>query len=164
MNWKRNPTIVASLSVALGICLVVIVYLLFTRNSSKTEYVQLPHAQQQPTPPQQQPMPRRVPPQTAPPQGGGPALVLFHSEWCGHCKALMPAWKKVEQALQGSGIEVLTLDDKALGSDMQKHGIVGFPDVRLYPGGFPSSEPIKYKGDRSFESLMKFVSSRGMET
>jgi thiol-disulfide isomerase/thioredoxin len=90
-----------------------------------------------------------------------PVLVLIHSEGCGHCTAMKPSWDSVSRALQNAGlVDALALERSQNPQEIEMAGAVtGFPDVRLYPEGFPSKNYIKYSGDRSEDSLMQFAYS-----
>ena len=173
MNWKRNPTLVMGLCATLGVAVIIIIVLLVNREggSKNTRWPQ--------PPPVQQKQPAMVPisPPLPSPQmkgssqdyqtivgSGKPALVLFYADWCGISKKMMPTWQKVEQILNKSGkFEIIALEEKTHREEIQKHDIRGFPNIRLYPDGFPSQNYIPYRGNRSPESLIKFVQSGGRE-
>ena len=57
--------------------------------------------------------------------------------------------------------DCILIEDPA---QMQQHGIRGFPTIKLYPGGFPNSNPIDYMGNRSAESFVTFARSGGRQT
>ena len=62
-----------------------------------------------------------------------PALVLFHANWCGHCKKMMPEWLKFENEFHGhKGINVINVESENK-SIMKKHDINGFPTVKYCP-------------------------------
>ena len=158
MNWRRNPKLVIGLGAALLVSLGIIVFLLYNR--SQEQY--------------QEPVRKIEPPRHAPPpppqevetkvMGNKPALVLFYADWCGHSKTMMPVWQQLKDMLsQSGGIDVLDLEHGRNAEEIKSHGVRGFPELRLYPTGFPSDNFIPYGGDRSMESLMKFVQSGGKD-
>jgi hypothetical protein len=96
--------------------------------------------------------------------GGGSSLVLFHSDHCGHCVNMLPAWEQTKQTLsQGSQFDVIAFENGQNPQEIQKNDIKGFPTVRFYPEGFPSSNFVEYRGNRSAESFIKFAQSGGQE-
>ena len=88
-----------------------------------------------------------------------PTLVLFHGNWCTHCKNMMPAWEQCVQAIQEKTqgkIKTMAIESKS--PEVANHNITGFPTVRMYPQGLHGSAPaVEYKGDRSAESLTNFA-------
>lgn len=177
MNWKRNPNLVIGLCAALGVSVIVIMFLLYRRrNSSQTEeYPVQPQGPPAHAPPQMEYRRPPPPPPTAPspphPEtavGGGsgkPALVMFYAEWCGHSKAMQPSWQQLQQTLaQTNQFDLVAIDADKNKEEMGRHGVRGFPTVRYYPQGFPGPNHIEYKGNRTVDSLMKFVRSGGQES
>jgi thiol-disulfide isomerase/thioredoxin len=164
MNWKRNPTLFMGLCAALAVAIIIIFVLLVSRGRNSKEVIQQPFPPQRlPPPPQQQKNSEEDYQTTV--GSGKPALVMFYADWCGHSKNMIPVWEKISQVLNQSGqFEVISLEQKKNGAEMQKYGVRGFPDIRFYPDGFPGQNSIPYHGDRSLESLMKFVQSGGQET
>jgi thiol-disulfide isomerase/thioredoxin len=96
--------------------------------------------------------------------GGGSSMVLFHSDHCGHCVNMLPAWEETKQNLsQGSQFDVIAFENGQNPQEVQKNNIKGFPTVRFYPDGYPSSNFVEYRGNRSAESFIKFAQSGGQE-
>ncbi|CAI5950697.1 unnamed protein product, partial [Closterium sp. NIES-64] len=91
----------------------------------------------------------------------GHTFVMFHAEWCGHCKRLIPTWSQLADELQQAGragVGVAAL----LATQHQKHPAVGFiqgfPTLLWFHGGQMVAE---YSGDRSIASLRAFVEEQG---
>lgn len=80
-------------------------------------------------------------------------VVMFHAEWCGHCKSTKPTF---HNAAKKANVPFLLVDcEKVLTQDqMKKYGIVGFPTIVMLGGGSLLSE---YQGDRSEESFVSFA-------
>jgi thiol-disulfide isomerase/thioredoxin len=162
MGWKNKDL---ALYVAVGVCIILAV-VVFTMWNRKDDFT--------PPPPNPQKVaPQRLPPPTPNPDhetklndaqaaGGGqgkPSIVMFYASWCGPSKAALPEWQKLEQALKGSPIQVISLEDAQYKKEIMENGVKGYPTIRLYPEGFPGPNPIEYNGPRTFEALMQFIKS-----
>lgn len=94
---------------------------------------------------------------------GTGALVLFYSERCGHSVNMMPDWEKMKNILGSTNkVDIIGLE-QSKNPEIQQYDIKGFPTIRFYPDGFPSSNFVEYRGPRTAESFIKFVQSRGQE-
>eukprot|EP00667_Euglena_gracilis_P024981 EG_transcript_29064 len=85
---------------------------------------------------------------------GKNAFIKFFAPWCGHCKAMAPAWETLMNEYAGSKSVVVaevdcTVQDK-LCSD---HGVSGYPTIKYWEGG----EKKDYSGGRSVDELRNFV-------
>lgn len=155
----RKKEVTIGLGIALLVAVGYIIYITFI----KEDYAPpAPQPRPQPLP---QPTPQRHPSEVESVVGQNkPTLVLFYANWCGHSKNMLGDWKKAKENLLQSGqFDVLDFSQEEHGQEMAKHGIQGFPAVRLYPEGFPSAKFIEYKGDRSANSFLKFVHSEGQD-
>mmetsp|Transcript_30456 Transcript_30456/g.37660 ORF Transcript_30456/g.37660 Transcript_30456/m.37660 type:complete len:109 (-) Transcript_30456:586-912(-) len=50
-------------------------------------------------------------------------IVEFYAPWCGHCKNLAPAYKKVGDALEGTGVKVAAVDATKYETLAAKYGV-----------------------------------------
>ena len=85
-------------------------------------------------------------------QEGSVVLVEFFAPWCGHCKALKPAWREAARKLKGV-VKVAALDaneDKNRGI-ASRYGIRGFPTIKIFKNGKPSD----YNGGRDAQSIVQ---------
>jgi thiol-disulfide isomerase/thioredoxin len=114
------------------------------------------------------------PPKETPPVGSGPSvapspglspemakqpcLVMFHAEWCGHCKHLAPEWEKVKQAV---GDKHLIVDIESKNPLMKNFTLKGFPTIRYFPDGLGNTNKFdEYQGDRTAETILQFLSAQ----
>lgn len=90
------------------------------------------------------------PSEAAPPEG----FVLYHAAWCGHCKRLRPAYRRLAAARPGAAF--YECDDEVLrkGGGPQSLGIAGYPTVAFFRGGRLVD---RFAGDRGDEALRSFV-------
>jgi protein disulfide-isomerase-like protein len=93
----------------------------------------------------------------------GKTLALFYAPWCGHCKKVMPVWDRLDETHRANGLGEITVvkvncDEQ---KDMaKKHSVGGFPTIKLLPQGINvPDQSVEYQGDRSYDSLVKFMSA-----
>lgn len=93
-------------------------------------------------------------------------LVEFYAPWCGHCKRLAPTYSLLADLYArdsaGKKVQVVKMDatenDMPPSADIQ---LVGFPTIMLKPAGKGARNFIDYSGDRSLESLVDFIATKG---
>lgn len=98
------------------------------------------------------------------------AVTLFHADWCGHCKDVMPKWKKLTQMIvKKSGyppIKMTTVEE----SDKNKQIIIDGMNAnvkgkKLQINGYPTivrkinGHIDDYKGPREIPDLLKWIYS-----
>lgn len=113
--------------------------------------------------PASQPKEQFTPPQ-AQQKAARPAIVVFHSNGCGHCTQLMPVWAQLRQQI-GKEVDVMDFEASKEREILAQNGVQGVPDIRYYPKGFPSQEHVKYSdmpgANRQLDSLIRFAMSHG---
>lgn len=93
---------------------------------------------------------------------GQKALVLFHADWCGHCKKFMPEWNSISQEINDSdsGAKLIKVEcgdasnNKKHAEIMKKYTIKGYPTIISFDESGNHSE---YEGDRSKEGIVQFL-------
>ena len=86
---------------------------------------------------------------------GKTVFVKFFAPWCGHCKAMKPAWDSLMDEYSSSEtVLVADVDCIGDGKDLcDKVGVKGFPTIKW---GDPSSLE-DYQGGRDLPALKKFT-------
>lgn len=83
-------------------------------------------------------------------------LMKFYAPWCGHCKALAPAWEEVAEELKEvAGLKIAKFDATANEADGVE--IQGYPTLKFYKKGNKNS-PAAYEGGRSKEEIIEWLS------
>ncbi|WFD29534.1 protein disulfide-isomerase [Malassezia sp. CBS 17886] len=94
-------------------------------------------------------------------------LLEMYAPWCGHCKRLAPTYTQLAQ-LYGDDpkhaqlVSVARMDGTA--NDLPPHAhlsVSGFPTILLKPAGKGERKFLEYDGDRTLESLIDFVATKG---
>eukprot|EP00302_Diacronema_sp_CCMP2436_P042542 CAMPEP_0180036826 /NCGR_PEP_ID=MMETSP0984-20121128/31152_1 /TAXON_ID=483367 /ORGANISM="non described non described, Strain CCMP 2436" /LENGTH=223 /DNA_ID=CAMNT_0021963063 /DNA_START=14 /DNA_END=686 /DNA_ORIENTATION=+ len=86
-------------------------------------------------------------------------FIKFFAPWCGHCKAMAPAWGELGTEFEGSSSVVIgdvdcTSDGGKPLCDAQE--VRGYPTV-MYFNGETGEKGEKYNGGRDTETLKKFT-------
>ncbi|XP_063831856.1 protein disulfide-isomerase A6 homolog [Ostrinia nubilalis] len=76
-------------------------------------------------------------------------IVEFYAPWCGHCKNLVPEYKKAARALKGI-VKVGAVNADEHKSLSQKYGVKGFPTIKMFTG----SKNTPYQGQRTAEAFV----------
>ena len=81
-------------------------------------------------------------------------IILFHANWCGHCKTLMPIWKEFKTKINTEEYNIIEIESE--NSFVQKIKILkGYPTI--YYINIKKNETIEYNDNRDLESLILFL-------
>ena len=84
-------------------------------------------------------------------------MIEFYAPWCGHCKAMAPAWNQLGDAYEGSSSVVIGDADCTVESELcQKVGANGYPTIKYFTAESEENGD-SYSGGRGFDELNKFV-------
>lgn len=82
-------------------------------------------------------------------------LVLFSMVGCGHCEDIKPTWDLlVNNYGNNDYIEIKQIVAQEHPDIVKQYGVTGFPTILALHNGKVLK---KYEGDRSYESLVKFM-------
>lgn len=86
----------------------------------------------------------------------GFTFVKFFAPWCGHCKAMQPAWVELARSYRHhADIKIAEVDCIANKATCSTAQIRGYPTLNLY---FQGQELAKYKGGRTVDAFRAFLS------
>ncbi|CAG9460579.1 unnamed protein product [Pedinophyceae sp. YPF-701] len=90
-------------------------------------------------------------------ESSDPWFIEFYAPWCGHCKALKPAWTEAARALKGRvKVGALNCDEHKAACDIA--GVQGFPTIKFY--GQNKDVPEDYNGARDAPAIIEFAETR----
>jgi protein disulfide-isomerase A1 len=85
------------------------------------------------------------------------ALVSFVAPWCGHCKELLPLLEGAAQQLSSIGVAAAKIDATEETELASQFKVDGYPTIVYIT---ENNAPVKYKGKRDAESILKWVEGR----
>ena len=94
-----------------------------------------------------------------------PSLILFHAEWCGHCKALMPIWNLLGTMIEKNTINLVKISCVKKQEQCNKMKFIkGYPTIIFVPSVKTlkkddnlQNKMIIYNGERTADNIIKFI-------
>ena len=85
-------------------------------------------------------------------------FVKFYAPWCGHCKAMAPAYSSLAKRMkeEEGGIPIAKVDATVETELAEKFGVKGFPTLKMFVNG----EPIDYQGAREEEAIYNWIKKK----
>eukprot|EP00050_Salpingoeca_kvevrii_P018590 m.76079 g.76079 ORF g.76079 m.76079 type:complete len:201 (-) comp8103_c1_seq1:259-861(-) len=91
---------------------------------------------------------------------GKNSIIKFYAPWCGHCKAMKPAWDDLgAEFASSSSVLIGDVDCTVERSVCEKFGVSGYPTIKYFTAE-TGEEGAKYEGRRDLDSLREFVDSK----
>lgn len=88
-----------------------------------------------------------------------PWLLKFYAPWCGHCKAMAPAWNKIGDEFEGSSSVVIGDVDCTVETDLcSEYGVSGYPTIKVFNAD-NDYKGSPYEGGRDEDAIREYVKS-----
>ena len=86
-------------------------------------------------------------------------FVLFHVDWCGHCKITLPIFNELKRKYKGD-TKLIDYDITNKKEESTKYNISSFPTLRYYYGDYTNSKTKydEFNGERTINSMLQFLS------
>ena len=88
-------------------------------------------------------------------------LIESYAPWCGHCKKLAPEYEKAATTLKKHDLYIAKVDCTAETKTCEKHGVSGYPTLKLFKGGAFSMD---YNSERNADGIVKYMISKSGPT
>nr|XP_009858978.2 protein disulfide-isomerase A5-like [Ciona intestinalis] len=90
-------------------------------------------------------------------------LVMFSTPWCGHCRHFKPKYEKAADALKADGSlgKLASVNGNNEKNLLKEYNVYGFPTLLHFQNG---ENKDKYKGERTMESVVRFMKNATNET
>ena len=87
-------------------------------------------------------------------------FLLLYAPWCGHCRAVKPAWEALTEDFRDSDTLFVSEVDCTSneGKELCAHlGVQGYPTIKYWTDGAGKEDAKPYQGGRDLDALRKHV-------
>ena len=81
-----------------------------------------------------------------------PSLILFHANWCGHCKSFMPIWNEFKTQINTKKYNIVEIESQNPFTN-RINVLQGYPTI-FY---IHNDKTIEYNESRDVNSLINFL-------
>jgi thiol-disulfide isomerase/thioredoxin len=82
-----------------------------------------------------------------------PTMVLFYTDWCGHCKHFKPTWNEFKRVTSKQHINLVSTNDDKL---MAKYNVNGIPNIKF----FNNDKVEEYNSGMTISDLADYINSK----
>ena len=82
------------------------------------------------------------------------AMIMAHTDWCGHCKKMKPDYINAADDLYAETGQLAAIDGDRFKPFLQPFGVTGFPTLLYFENG---EFQYKYQGPRTRDGIVKFM-------
>jgi len=92
----------------------------------------------------------------------GPALVMFHSPACPHCRMMMPSFEEYAREFEGK-VKFVRINVMENSFTPERYGVMATPTFKLFCGGRPVLEMVGAAGPSLLKKMVEDGLSSGTE-
>merc|ERR1739838_121924 len=87
-------------------------------------------------------------------------FLMIMAPWCGHCKALVPVYEEMAEAIQKLSPKtvIAKIDGTANDIPVKGYEVQGYPSIYFKAAG---KEPMPYMGERTAAGMIQFIKENG---
>jgi len=86
-------------------------------------------------------------------------FVKFFAPWCGHCKAMAPAWEELAETFKDEPDVVIADVDATIEQELgTKFAVQGYPTLKFFKKG--STEAQEFGGGRQIDTMIPYINEQ----